>query len=273
MERAARGAIAAEPHSVRLIPWIELNVDDRAQYDNIVTGLHIWERVTDTALVSTTPENGRFYGRLRRDVPGMQIIPGLKTVNLLHEFDDPKGWERVAREVEQLCAATGQQRCLLENESALEPYWNNKAKLDFAKLKEGLKRLPPKVEIWWYPSFVTGARTAERHKLTTDICEAVQAACDARFVDSELAKPPSRNDWWHPELATIRDRIARKPTVPILYFCDGGRVFWNEPQIREALARVRGPEAIIYSGAKRWIGAATDISAILKPAVGAAREP
>jgi len=262
---------AARAKRVHVIPWIEVNLGKREEIEKAVKGLRIWQKVTDTAIVSTTVGRSRIYTRLRERVPGMHIIPGIKTAGYCSPFDSVSGWRTIADEVSSMCRATGEQRIVLENETALcskrlagrNDYWSAKVKLDFDELRRGLRMLPEGVEIWWYPSFVTGkSQRALRHEQSAKLCRLVEDVCDVRFIDYEVSKPPDRNVWWNDDLSRIRKQIAQRPSIPIIYLYGDDTRYWPDERILEALARVPGEDAILYPG-RRWVEAAERIATIL----------
>lgn len=254
---------------VLIVPWIEVNEDKPELLASAIEGLKIWRSQTDTAIVSTTPGRARIYTELKRALPGMKIIPGVKTAGPLRPFDSLTGWSEVGREVRKMCAAAGENRCVLEHETALcneekgrPNYWDGDDVIDWSRFKECLKQLPPEVEIWWYPSFVTGRKKAARHGFSEKMCATVQEICKVRFVEYELSKPPNRNNWWDPELTAIMNRVAKEPPIPIIYawLVDGRWAYWRDDEIPEALALVKGDIAIIYPGATRWVEAARTVT-------------
>ncbi len=255
---------ASRPALPQMIPWLEVNTDERASLDRAVEGLLIWRRVTDTAIISTAPGYAKIYGPLRQRTGNMRIIPGLKTAELLKKFDDPAAWRLVADEVRAMCLAANERRIVFENETALcneenptNNYWDGVVEFDFDKLKRGMAMLPPDVEVWWYPSFVTGGapRREKRHERSARLCRAVAEVLMARFVVSEVGMPPERNEWWNADLARLRDEISKRPSIPIVYFW-GDNKFWRDDDFLVAMRSVRGKDAIVYPGAKRWVPAA-----------------
>lgn len=270
---------AAAAQRVKTIPWLEVNSATREEMETAITGLRVGQKVTDTAITTTTVGRLHIYPRLRERVPGMHIIPGVKTAGYCDPFDSLAGWRTIADEVTRLCKASGELRVVLENETALADkssggknnYRDAKFKLDFERLKTRLSRLPKGVEIWWCPSFASGGAQPEvEHRQSEALCRLVQEVCDTRFVTADLAKPPDRNDWWDADCARLRDAIAKKPGVAIIYFYwSGPRHYWTYDRVIEALSQVRGPDAIIYP--EHWVEAAEGITRVLEPARKAER--
>lgn len=264
VQQAVRGAHAVA--QVQVIPWVELNSVTRQGVDDVVAGLIAWQSVTDRAIVTTVAGRAGLYTELRRRVPGMTIIPGLKTAGICDPFDDVAGWRRIASEVAAMTAAAGVPIAVLENETALyheegggrNSYWDARVTLSDDKLRAGFGLLPRDIEIWWYPGFVTGRNREVRHAQSARLARLLEASCRVRFIDYSLAKPPGQNNWWDMELTALRDQIASRPPIPIVYFYARGR-YWDVSQTRDMLDSVDGREVIIYPGQRNWLLSAEEV--------------
>ncbi len=247
-----------------IIPWLEVNSASAAEINVAVAGLQQWQNITDTALISTNPDRAWLYTTLRQRVPGMQIIPGLKTDYFLDpgRFTDLLGWQRMAVAVADVVATSGQSRVLLENESTLYGYWSGQWTINFTELRSRLALLPPNVEIIWYPAY-TG-RTAQERTRSAALCNAVEAALNARFVDSSRGHPLFVND---PDWIYNRgqlDAISVEPLLPIFYFGTfGGWMYWPYDRVLEIRGLAPEDQALFYPGYARWFESGQIISSIL----------
>lgn len=246
----------------RIVPWVESTNSRRSiKIDDLVEGLLIWSEITDTAIVSTSPGGESLYPVLRKRVPGMIIIPGVKTKDLLPRFDSVAGWRAVARQVRVVCDASGQTRVLLENESASKKSMHGKYEIDLARFRKGLQQLPKGIEIIWYPS-ITGASEAQQQRCER-LCRVAAEVLDVSFTDLSLNCPAALRHRLSKVGTQRLDKIAKKPTIPILYCYGPGSRWWMDEEIPGALTHVKGGWVILYPGGKRWPQAARSITRIL----------
>jgi hypothetical protein len=254
---------AEEPEiSPKPVPWIELNsVGDDEALESAVTGLKVWQRVTDTAIVSTIPGKAEIYSRLRERLPELNIIPGIKTSERLgtDDFDNVDAWKLIASDVSEVAEAAGQDRVILESESALLGYFDGEWSIDFDQLAIGLAYLPPDIEILWYPSIVSKGQ--EREDRSAAVCELVEEVCSVQFVDLGWDAPDSPDSPLRKAARERLDRIADNVTLPITYFGTlSGYEYWRYDQIFEVMDYLSHPEMIIYPGDAYWIDAADAIT-------------
>ena len=247
--------------TIQIIPWIEVNSPDPSGIDHAVEGLLVWKRVTDTAIVSTIPGLAGIYREFRRRVPQMRIIPGIKTNDALPQLDSVDGWRTVGQQIRAVCDASGQTIVVLENESASKRYVHGEYEIDLDRLRRGLQQLPDGVEIIWYPS-VTGASVAQQQR-GEDLCRVVADVLDVRFIDLSLNCPAAVRYKWSKLGRARLEKLARKPTIPMLYCYGPGSRWWMDEQIPDALTHVKGGWVILYPGGKRWPEAARSITRIL----------
>lgn len=255
----------------RLMPWVEVysnsyGVIPPGTLERAVEGLLIWQRVTDTAVVTTTPGNARLYAILNARVPGMRIVPGLISQPYLGKqgFDQLDLWRDLAAEVADIAAVSGDGCFLFDHEHALESYLEGACEINFARLRDCLATLPPNVEYIWYPSLAYDG--AQRRARSLAICQVVEAELHPRFVNLGFDHPRWRefDPWWYVTL----DKLAAKPTVPLIYFGCWQDCFWDYSQISQVLKDIRTyPEnyadAIVYPSLSRWVEAAAAITAEL----------
>jgi len=256
-----------------LTPWGECNWPDALTnttdpnsptfFEHTVEGLKVWNSVTDTAIVTTMPGKADLYPRLRQAVPGMRIIPSLKTLELLADgFESGDGWARVADEVAAIIQLTpNAEQVLLENEEAVRPFIKGDQMSDIARLGAGLLQLPDDMVYLWYPSI--WGNEAEQGRCA-EVCRVVEDVLpNVRFIDQRFQGQPAVTD---PSRAAADRRlmkIAKSPTLRMAYFYgpDHPHMFWRDDQIHQALLQLRsgrtGPaEAVIYPGWRRWVEAA-----------------
>ena len=246
---------------VKIVPWIEVNTLESKAIDDAASGLLIWRNVTDTAIVSTVPGCADLYSQLRKKVPGMHIIPGIKTNACLKAFDSVPGWRIVADQVRAVCEAAGERRVVLENESALKEYWRGSLDIDLDRLRDGLGRLPQGIEIIWYPSMV--GESSEVQQRAERLCRVAAEVLDVRFTDLSINGPRSVSYRWSKRGKRRLEKLARKATIPILYFYGPGSRWWQDDQLFQPLELAGEGWVIIYPGVKRWRRAADSISKIL----------
>jgi hypothetical protein len=253
---------SAEP--VILVPWIEVNTLATKRINHAVEGLLIWQKVTDTAIVSTRPDCAALYPELRRRLPGMRIIPGIKTHDRLPRFDSVAGWKALAREVRAVCASSGENWVVFENEGAIKGYWRQEYDIDPGQLRKALKQLPDDVNYIWYPGYMLTADSPETIRRAGLVADIVNEVCNARIVDLTFSSPSDVRRRARPSIqqrAAAIKKTLKRPEIPMLY-CYGDR-YWPDEQVLEAARYTDGGWVILYSGIEHWIGAAQAIAAQL----------
>ena len=242
----------------RLIPWIEVNQPEAV--DDAVAGLREWSKLTDTAIVTTVPGMPEIYDRIR--VPGVQIIPGVKTNDALDGFDDVVGWKLVSEDLSDMAQRCGSKRVVLECESAVGAYGLGKEALDWHKFRTGIRLLPKELEIIWYPG-ITGNNPDKQTRMM-NLCKAVvEEHANTILVDRTYGRPAAVKWHWSKEARKWLVVIGA-PTIPMQYV-QGSDDYWRYDQIREALGHViNAPEVIIYPGAKDFEPAAIGIGKALE---------
>lgn len=246
----------------RIVPWVEVTKSTSAR--ELLAGLRTWSKITDTAIVSISPGGESLYPALRKHVPGMTIIPGIKTNDLLPRFDSVEGWGAVAQLVKAVCASTGQRRVLLENESAISWYLRGHRELDHRQFREAVEQLPAGIEVIWYPGVV--GETEETQQRASGICQNMADLCDVRFTELTIGDVALLKYGWNRRARYRMVSIAKKPTIPILYCYGPSSKWWKDEEIPEALTRAADDQdfVILYPGAKRWPEAARSITRVLR---------
>lgn len=261
-ETASTRAVPDQP--VRVVPWLELG-PDRRLIDQAVEGLLAWQKITDTAIVSVDPAGVRLYRQLRERVPGMRIIPGLKTSPVLVPagFDSPEGWRRIATAAAEARKLTGSKVLLLENESAIQKYIDGKQPLDLKRLRTALNELPSDGTILWYPSAAMNGEILNRY---LRMCRVAAELPNLIFVDHAMLYGPraAKAPGTRRVVQALRE-LARKekPPVPLIYCCGGDT--WPKERVLEAIRMSESDWMIIYPGQNRWVETARYLAEQLPP--------
>ncbi len=263
-ERDERLEIWAAKVLPKIWAWLELNSDKPEKMDEAVAGLLEWQKITDTAIVTTVP-GVRIYGELCACVPGMQIIPGVKTNDVLRDhvgprFDDVDGWKKIGKELAAMAEATGSKIVVLEGESAVERYRLGNETINWALFRKCLAQLPKDLTIGWYPA-MTGGDDDEQDRMGSLSDEVADSLCNAVLLDHQSRGGPRGLTYsWSIKGREKLDEIVRRvPGTSILrmmYFYGPKESYWQDDQIFEALGSVGDGRVIIYPGAERWVKAA-----------------
>ena len=250
----------------RLIPWIEVN--KREAVDAAVAGLLEWSHIADTAIVTTVPGELDIYDEISGRVPELQIIPGLKTNDLLRKgFDNMEGWERIGHKLEDMAQRCGSDTVVLENESAVRKYGLGNETLDWDTFRKAMEELPRDREIIWYPA-ITGADDESQNRMQKLCCAVVKHHPRVTLVDRGFSNPAAVRWNWSKE-ARLRLALIGAPTIPMLYFYGPDEDYWQDEQIHKALEHVKkAAEVIIYPGAARFEDAAKGIRKALEAGGG-----
>lgn len=257
--------------TLKIIPWVELNYS--AFDEQGIEGLLIWQEVTDTAIVSTIPGRDALYTKLQNRVPGMRIIPGLKTMHLLDRFDSVEGWQAISQEVSAIRQTSGESVILLENEVAIEAWVMGTEILDLNRLREGLALLPGDTEYIWRPSVYWFIAGDEGHQRLAEVCRVAEEVLpNVRFQSQRYIARDTVQSQRYANAEDLLNSIASKPTLPKLFFYgpDYDLVWWMDSELLEALSYIRedwGPYAdvMIYAGLEHWVEAARSLSGQLVP--------
>lgn len=247
-----------------IVPWVECNRD--AHEEPTIEGLKHWLEITDEAIVTTVPGNSALYGRLRKGVPRMHIIRGIKTHDLLrNDHASPEGWRRLRREVVACLSETSDRRLVFDMESTMRPVWEGDRPLDQDKLTMSIRHadFPRGVTYYWFPS--VGAWRPEQQTIAAQICRTVQDCFDNLvFIDGASLSSPNALGYGSNLRATdALSELSRHKPVPLLQ-CH--TKYWSDERVPEAAQyAVFGDEgcALLYPGQGRWVEASQSISAEL----------
>jgi hypothetical protein len=259
MRIVEKKSIISSGNRTKIIPWIEVNSLDAQWVEPAIQGLEIWQKITDTAIVSTVPGNAVLYEKLRKRLPGMQIIPGVKTWTLLqHDFDSLEGWIKVAQEVRAVAEISGQHVVLLENETAIMPVMEGKQLINLELLKHGLESLPQDIELIWYPGI--NGKNIEEQDRTAAVCNLIRAVCKVYFTDLRYMGQLTYTTARWKRAGETYDIIAPQSVIPMLYFLGNVSYYWQDNQIVEVLEKydLKG-WVIVYTGFSRWKEAAQNM--------------
>jgi|GEM_PF-2651684 len=256
----AAAPAATQPARRTLLAWVETFNEPR-RLNDVVDGAAAWRGVADGVIVSVGPDEVGLFRGLQDRMPGVRLIPGIKTSPILRRtgLDNPAGWARLADAMRAACAITGSRVILLENESAIKDYIDGRETVDFERLRAGLRQLPTDVELIWYPSVSGTEGTLER---ATRLCREVQAVCrNVRFVDhGTLFSERSRFDGGVPRLQAALKSAATAPPIQLIY-C--GERYWRLERVPEAIRLATSDTVILYPGADRWKEASRILAATL----------
>lgn len=245
---------------IKIIPWIELNRGTDEEWMTTIGGLLIWQKITDTAVVSTIPGNERFYRRLRYAVPDMTIIPGIKTNDAVGKgrFDWKRGWKAIADSIERACETADVRICVLENETAMYPIRVGEFTPDLERFRTCIQQLPKDVELWWYPGIPGWKKDVQlRYKA---ICEIVDDELNVRLTDITNATPTRRRP--HEGRRRSRAQMAEfvdEVPIPMIYV---GRLGWEYDRLPEAIELILKPgvnEVLVYPGYAQWLTGAQNV--------------
>lgn len=246
-----------------IIPWMEVNYPPFL-LEATVVGLRLYRRVTDTAIVSTTPGNASLYTELRQELPDMRVIPGIKTCVRLdpNAFDSLVGWNLIAKDVREVVQTSGVRTVILENEDAIKSYVAGTYEIDFQRFRRCLEFLPTDVEYIWYPVNLYNEYVRGR---TIPVVNAVQDVLNVRLVDHSYGHPD-----WHNELhrGTLK-AIAEKPPILLMWwgcFESVNTCYWDYGRVSEVMGLFENrPELVFYPGYANWMMLAQAVVTALSP--------
>jgi hypothetical protein len=258
--------------SLKIMPWVECNLPKHL--DNTIAGLRTWGTMFDTAIVSTTPGNAGLLERVKAAVPGVRIIPGMKTFTILEDFDSAEDWRQVRDEIVAAMNAVGEKAVIFENEWAIRGIWGDRdfepQDLDLEQLEAAMRAadFPPGVTYYWYPS------VPSRDKRIQDLAESIVSVAqkvlgnvvlvDNASVNGPGAERSGSNIRAGEAIASLADgKIAA-----ILYCYGPGSSWWQDEQLPDAIKLAhethRLNTLILYPGQDRWAEAALTITGILE---------
>ncbi len=262
----ARDAASTQPAGYpEMIPWVEASTRVDGSYERTLRGLLAWQPLVKRAIVSVGPDEGAMLLKLKRAVPGITIIPGIKTSALLAPgragFDSVRAWGQLAALSERLCDAMNVKVILFEHESALKKYQSGEYEMDLARLRAGLRQMPEDLLVLWYPSAYGGAQLEP----SIELCQAVEDGIkDVVFVDTATVYSP--HALASPAARRCKARLvetADKPPARMIYA--GWEGMWPLKRVPEAIRATRESDMVIlYPGAKRWVSSAWALGKIFE---------
>lgn len=253
----------------RLLPWREVSPAISGDVSTTLEGLKIWQRVTDTAIITVEPYA---LDQLREVVFGaryMRIIGGLKTAALLKDAGlmSRSAWAETCHMIDRIISITGQPVVLLENESTVAPYLNgSKPVPDGALMAEAIPAPWNRMPLWWYPSAADDNAVLHRYLALAD--SVAKALPNARMVDhGSLWGPNEPYDPVAKNRAVLLCERCNQPPIELFYchYVSGRPQAWPNSRISEALSFAVGTEAICYPGRDNWISAATELARDTRP--------
>jgi hypothetical protein len=260
------------PSLPKILPWVECN--KLAHVPQVVAGLKVWQWLTKVAIVSTVPGQSGFYRSIRRQVPGISIIPGIKTHSLLEDdFASRSGWKAIRDEVVQCLVRTKSRIVIFDHESAMRPVWTGDQLVAYDCLRDAIQlaNFPRNVTYLWYPSIGAWRNSREdpQQDAAAGICKTVQDAFPGEviFVDHATLSGPTALEWpANIRVAAMLDEFSLHEPIPVLYCYGPGSRWWEDEDLPFALSKVEGNSAILYPGLRRWSEAARSILRTLLPA-------
>lgn len=295
-----------------MVPWLEVNNPTRpaldvvseadgaragmTQLDFALAGLEAWGRVTDKVIISTTPGNARhlYPGLMARKPAHVRIIGGLKTYNLPgarksdpqpFEFAHRPTWQQLADESREIVAATGFNRVLFEQETALDKYHTGQATIDYSLIRDAFAPLRETgIEFWWFfPSVLDNtALFPARWAHTTIFVRTVATHCPLSIFSG------GSTGWYHwknnrrlevDRRDFMAGLVGQSSTRDSFFVRPEGYMYSEGVQVRcytptEAVAElgtltvvgtrdVAVGEVVIYPGATGWLKTAEGLVSIL----------
>lgn len=254
------------------MPWVECNLP--RQLDNTIAGLKIWGTLFDTAIVSTTPGNADLLKRIKSSVPGVRIIPGMKTFSILQDFDSAEEWQQVRAEIVAAMQAVGENTVIFENEWAVRGLWGDRdfepQDLDLERLEAAMRAadFPSGVTYYWYPS------VPSRDKRAQDLAESIVRVAqkvlgNVVLVDNASVNGPgaARSDS-NVRAGEAIAALGDGKVAAILYCYGPDSPWWQDEQIPDAIKLAHQGHKlntlILYPGQDRWAEAAQRITGILE---------
>jgi len=311
---ANNGHAASPPATVTVrvakkpVPWLELNSNPLGQVselgvgqpqgsqtgwtvlDYFLAGLQHWAEVTDLAIVTTSrlrlDRQDLFPLLMHQRPPTVRIIGGLKSSEFVpgaapfvaanYDFADPAAWRIIADHARAIVQATGANVVVLENETAVRPYHEGRATIDYQRLTSSLAPLAATgIEFWWYlpqigyniPEF------PDRLAQTTQFVDAVnQALPTCRFITLYTSFSRWRG---HSLVEPYRNAMIEHVGLPrmneMLYVTESGyindRYYYQPAELIPQLDNVLpvGNLNVVYPGLRDWILVAENFTSLLPP--------
>ncbi len=251
----------------KIIPWIEST--GVADADHVIEGLRLWQRVTDTAIVSVYPDCpatcSDLYGILNDRIPEVQIIPGLKTSIILGQdnLDWIEGWQQIGAELTQIAATTGSNIVLLENEEAVRDHGDGLYDINYAQFRQCMTALPDDLTYIWYPAMMYNCVDYKRNRYEL-LCQVVEEEVDVRFTEVNFGHPNWVDANCKADARYWLEDLAELQPIQVAWFCCiEGFCYWPDDQIDTVLDHVAGAgysELIVFPRRERWVEGAEGIT-------------
>jgi len=232
------------------------------------TGVKTWVTsglVTNIFITARTNYAVFVFKELRKKVGGLtRITGGLSTRTTITQFDDLTQWQAFSLIVRELSRLTWSDLFILETEFSIKPFTQGTQEIDFDKLKECLKTLPPDLcYVWWYANVGQGDPLFSKYsRLIETVIESLPRVI---FIDRRYSSPSFVNANGYRAGGMNTELLLRKHhkfilNAPLLWFYGDQAPYWKDNQIKEALALVKEDEwPIIYTGSERWAEASRSI--------------
>lgn len=251
-EQQGVGAAGVVP-AVKVVPCVELNNSRPGNVAIVERGLAQWSRLTDTAIVSTTPGNEGLFPRLA-GATGLRIIPGMKLSACVKHIDDPAGWLLFAQAVARVAEAAESGLVYLETESATGPYYRGEQTLDVLRFQRCLAHMPDNLTYLWYPAPSSSSPDVYDRQLR--VAKLVAAELKVIWVDMSVNRPAMTTERWRAHRLKLEGRLH---DLNAAYFFQRDRALWAKvylyqapwawPTLGEALRWVHPANvAIVYPG-------------------------
>jgi len=249
------------------VPWLEMGLATPDDLQVARDGLVHWRRVTDTVCLLAGPNESHTYTTLRTEFPGMTIIPSIKSSprTTPRSLDSIEAWQLLAADIAVVCAATGVNQVVLENETATWNYLHGTETIDLEQFRQALSYLPASVQVIWYPG-VSVCADAELVARSVALCQVVEDVLHPRFVDLSFGDP----DWpVYPPSGYAReamDNMAQQPTMPIVYLGYQDWPYWPYADAPVVLGQIDPrPSCLFYPGRTQWFAAAQAVAQRIWP--------
>jgi hypothetical protein len=244
-----------------IVPWLEMGFCEQDEIDRAVAGLQIWRRVTNTACITSGVNQAFVYPILHEAMPGMRIIPGIKTSyrTIGRGLDSVEAWQLIAQDIATVAAISGESEIVLENESAYQDYLHGNYTMNWDQFRQGLAYLPQDVVVIWYPAVAVSTDSAKVARTVT-LCQAVQDVIAPRLVSSSYGDP----DWpvFPPSTYArqVEDEMSTRPLFPVIHLGWQGWQYWPYDETPIVIEQMNGrPDAFFYPGQAQWLDAAQGV--------------
>ncbi len=233
------------------------------------SGLCRWVGVVERAAVIVKPTNFTFLDDLAEAVPGIEIVPGIKTHHVFPgSFFDVDAWRQLRDCVEIIFKASKSRQIVFDNEEALRAYVDGDdvpTTRDWLRLGGELYRLAMVLDgrdLIWYPADWPNKNPAARSRLQA-LVAFVNAHLKVRFIYHQYQGPMFVDNPVYRESGYWMYKHTTKP-MPIAHFYPDNQNSWGASRInevREIVERERpGSTVVVYTGHKAWPTASKELA-------------